>query len=92
MNTNRLEMLLGMYDEANHDSFILFAIAKEYEYLGNIGLAIAQFNKLKSLEPNYVGIYYHLANLYQTLEDFHMALSTYDEGINVAIFMPYRNS
>ncbi len=84
MNSNRLDMLLDMYDDSSHDSFILFAIAKEYEYLGNNVESISQFEKLRTLDPSYTGLYFHLANLYQTEENFDMALKIYDEGITIA--------
>lgn len=84
MNTNRLEILLDMYDENQHDSFILFAIAKEYEYQKNIDKAILTYEKLKEKDPSYVGLFYHLAALYQEREDYATALVTYEKGIEVA--------
>jgi tetratricopeptide (TPR) repeat protein len=84
MNNNRLEMLLGMYDEAQHDSFILFAIAKEYEYQKNIDKAIQTYEQLRARDPQYVGLFYHLAALYQEREDYTTAMVVYEDGIDIA--------
>ncbi len=84
MNSNRLETLLEMYDNSNHDSFVLFAIAKEYYYQKNNDLAIETFEKLKTIDPKYVGLYYHLAKLYEETFENEKALACYNEGIEQA--------
>ncbi len=84
MDSNRLNTLLEMYDEANHDSFVLFAIAKEYYYQKNILKAIETFEKLKTLDEKYVGLYYQLAKLYEEEGIYPKALSTYEGGIQQA--------
>jgi tetratricopeptide (TPR) repeat protein len=84
MNSNRLATLLEMYDEKNHDSFILFAIAKEYYYQNDIDKAIALFEKLRILDERYVGLYYQLAKLYEENGDSNKALDIYEEGIQQA--------
>jgi tetratricopeptide (TPR) repeat protein len=84
MTTNRLETLLSMYDDKNHDSFILFAIAKEYEYLEELEKAKESYLSLKERDPNYVGLYYHLAKVYEILENNEEALMIYEQGISIA--------
>lgn len=84
MNNNRLELLKQMYDENNHDSFILFAIAKELEYQNKNEEAISTFEKLKSKDNQYVGLYYHLAHLYQKVNEYDKAILIFDEGITIA--------
>jgi tetratricopeptide (TPR) repeat protein len=84
MNINRLNQLLEMYDEQNHDSFILFAIAKEYEYGKEEQKAIDTFNALIQKDPQYVGTYYHLAQLYQVGGNIEDAMKIYEDGISVA--------
>ncbi|MBK9737794.1 MAG: tetratricopeptide repeat protein [Saprospiraceae bacterium] len=78
------EMVLGDPD----DSFISYALAKEYENLGMFEDALGQFLKLKTKDPNYVGLYYHLAKLLEHLEENTKALIIYNEGIEVAKKIP----
>ncbi len=81
---SRLEQLKTMLDEDPKDSFLIFAIAKEYEKAGKETMAIEEYEKLKKNDPAYVGLYYHLAHLYATQEDITKAMEVYDEGINIA--------
>jgi tetratricopeptide (TPR) repeat protein len=84
MDNSRLEKLLAMYDDKNHDSFILFAIAKEYYYLGDVEKSLMTYIKLKSIDEKCVGLYYHLAKLYEEKLENENALITYNEGIQQA--------
>lgn len=84
MSNSRLESLLAMYDESNPDSFILFAIAKEYEYLENLPEAIKTYELLRENDSTYVGLYYHLAKAYEEIESPEKAIIIYEEGIQVA--------
>lgn len=81
---DRLTQLLTMLKEDPKSSFIIFAIAKEYEGQNEIEKAINEYNKLKSIDPNYVGLYFHLGNCYKELEEKDKAISTFDEGIKIA--------
>jgi tetratricopeptide (TPR) repeat protein len=84
MNSNRLATLLEMYDEENHDSFILFAIAKEYYYQNDINKSIETFERLRFLDEPYVGLYYQLAKLYEEVGEPQKALKVYEDGIQQA--------
>ena len=84
MINSRLEMLLGLWDEHMPDSFVLFAIAKEYEALGNAQAAISHYEKLRQIDPDYTGLYYHLAAIYAEEGKAEKALECYDEGIAIA--------
>ena len=84
MTSPRLQQLLNLLEESPEDSFLLFAIAKEYEKIDNLELALSYFQKLINLDPNYVGTYYHLGKLYEQLEKVSLALSIYEQGIVIA--------
>ena len=84
MKSNRIETLIGFLDEDPDDSFVRFALAKEYEKLGTLKKALDTYLELKTKDPNYVGLYYHLGGLYESLNEKSNALSTYEEGIKVA--------
>lgn len=84
MSTDRLKQLLDFYKNAPKDSFLIFALAKEYESLQNISEALAYYLKLEELDPNYIGLYYHLGKLYEVLEENIKAQKTYKTGIVIS--------
>jgi len=84
MKKNRLVLLEKMLEEDPNNSFLLFALAKEYEKLGHFPLSIDTFLLLKEKDENYVGLYYHLAKLYEQIEEEVKALSIYTEGMVIA--------
>ena len=81
---NRLQYLQNLHQEDPTDDFVLFAIAKEYENTQNFILALEYYLKLKSLNGNYLGLYYHLGKLYETLDKYDEALDTYSIGIELS--------
>jgi tetratricopeptide (TPR) repeat protein len=80
----RLEQLLDMHRQNPKDSFLLFALAKEYEKLGKEEDALEWYQKLQQLDPDYVGVYYHLGKLFEEKGETEKALNTYARGIEVA--------
>lgn len=81
---SRLDQLNEMLDEDPEDSFLLFALAMEYKNFDDLDKAIEIFRRLKSSDPEYVGLYYHLAKCYEELHKRDEALKTYHEGIEIA--------
>jgi tetratricopeptide (TPR) repeat protein len=81
---NRLELLQNMQKDSPDDSFLTFAIAKEYEKLGQLDEALQHFLQLVKNDPEYVGTYYHLGKLYEQKEAFAQAFATYKAGMKVA--------
>ncbi len=84
MNSQRLQQLLAFLAESPNESFILFALAKEYEGQGQIENAFKYYLQLQQTNPNYVGLYYHLGKLYEQTNQFDTAFETYEKGIVVA--------
>lgn len=84
MSTPRLQQLYKFLEESPNDSFILFAIAKEYEKIGDAEKTLAYYLKLKETDPNYVGTYYHLGKHYEEKQDFRTAFFTYKTGMEIA--------
>ncbi|NNE27302.1 MAG: tetratricopeptide repeat protein [Saprospiraceae bacterium] len=84
MSDTRLKTLLNYYEKDNQDAFIIFALAKEYEQLSQIDKAMYHYLELKTKHSDYIGLYYHLAKLYETRGENEMALQTYGEGIELA--------
>ena len=80
----RLERLLALHEEDNRDEFVLFALAQEYNQLELLAKSLRYYLHLREINPQYVGLYYHLAKLYEKMEHFDDALVVYDQGIKVA--------
>ena len=83
MSTKRLEQLKGLLEESPHDSFLIFALAKEYEKLEELETALRHYLHLEEHDPDYVGTYYHLGKLYERMEETGLAFQTYEKGIEV---------
>lgn len=84
MSSNRLEQLFQFLAERPDDEFILFAIAKEYEKLGNEEKAEEYYQKLYDHHPNYVGTYYHLGKLHERADHIEKAIEVYEKGMEIA--------
>ena len=82
--TERLEQLVKILEDDSHNSFVIYAIAKEYEKAGHPLVAETYYRKLKELDPSYIGLYYHLGKLYEALGRIELALETYEDGIFMA--------
>ncbi len=84
MDSSRLDKLKNFLESSPNDSFLLFAVAKEYETLGQLDQALKFYRDLKEKDPEYIGLYYHLAMLYEKIQEDMLALDTYKEGIALA--------
>lgn len=81
---DRLQQLLAFLEKSPGDSFITFALAKEYEKLNNPDSALTCYLNIENQDPDYVGLYYHLGKLYETKGEPEKALLTYNKGMVVA--------
>lgn len=84
MSINRIEFLLSCLEKDGEDSFVRYALAKEYENSGDLEEAVKQYQILEQNDSEYVGLYYHLGHVYVELERVEEALSAFDRGIAVA--------
>lgn len=82
--SQRLDLLLGILNETPTDSFVIFAIAKEYDNIGNQNEAIQYYEKLYQLDPNYVGLYFHWGKIHEEINNSDKAIEIYSMGIEVA--------
>jgi predicted Zn-dependent protease len=84
MSTTRLEHLMQFLEQTPKDSFLMFALAKEYEKLGRTADALAAYEQLRSNDAAYIGLYYHLGKLYEHTNNREAAYRAYKEGIKQA--------
>ncbi|MEM0992229.1 MAG: tetratricopeptide repeat protein [Bacteroidota bacterium] len=84
MATNRLAQIAAFLEESPNDPFLIFALAKEHEKLGDEEKALHYYTVLVEKHTDYVGTYYHLGKLHERSENFEAALAVYQKGVNVA--------
>ncbi len=78
---NRIDKLIQMLAENPDDSFLQHALALEYIKLGNDEEARRLFENVLSRDANYVGSYYHLADLLVRVNEKELAKSWYEKGM-----------
>ena len=88
MKINRLETLKTLLEKDPADSFVRYAMGKEYESMSDHENALWHFNYIRENDHQYVGMYYHLGKLYEKMDESEMALQAYKEGIDVAKKIP----
>lgn len=81
---SRIATLAKAVKEHPDDSFYKFTLALEMLKINELGKACILFETIQEQDPVYVGVYYHLAKLYEKLGENKKALSTYKKGIKVA--------
>ena len=84
MNLSRLDQLLNLLQDSPEDEFLLYAVAKEYEGLGQSPEALGRYRDLQEKYPKYVATYYHYAKLLEKEERYQKALQIYEQGMAVA--------
>lgn len=82
--SKRLPLLQQLLESNPNDSFALFAIAKEYEGMGELAQALEFYQRLQTTNPAYVGLYYHLGKLLEKTGRPAAALEAYRRGMEVA--------
>lgn len=84
--SDRLEQLHGFLKESPKDAFLHYAIATELLQLGRVEEAREGFEAVVRDFPDYVGTYYHLGKLYESLGLTEDAIQTFEKGIAAATF------
>lgn len=84
MEKKRVDHLLDMLSEDPKDSFLLYALALEYEKAGETQKAIAQLLTLTKEQPDYLATYYQLGQLLQLNNEFNKAKNYFEAGILLA--------
>lgn len=81
---NRLEQLTAFLTESPNDPFLHYAIAKEYEKLGSLDIALEKYLWLTENHPGYVATYFHLGKLLIAQGQKEAALAWFNQGIEQA--------
>ncbi len=84
MQNTRLAKLLDFLSKDPQDSFILYALATEYNAIGDLDNAFLYYQKLVTQHPDYVGTYYHFGKLLEKMDKKELAFEIYQKGIATA--------
>lgn len=66
------------------DCFLRHALALEFIKINELSKAENLFVELLNDNPNYVGSYYHIAKLYEQLNNQEKAIEYYTKGMEIA--------
>lgn len=81
---DKIEKLKAFLTEQPNDSFLQHALALEYIKLGDDISARPLFENILTIEPNYVGSYYHLGKLLERQGLAGEAIKWYEKGMAVS--------
>jgi Tfp pilus assembly protein PilF len=84
MTNPRIHQLKLFLQEDPEDEFTRFAMALEYLKTGDHNTAEKLFTGILSSNPGYVGVYYHLGKLYESLDETGKAKTVYQKGIEIS--------
>ncbi|MFN0256399.1 tetratricopeptide repeat protein [Pedobacter ureilyticus] len=84
MQNQRLAKLFEFLESDPNDSFILYAIATEYNVQNDVENALKYYLQLTEKHPDYVGTYYHLGKLYEKLGQKEEGIKIYQTGMQAA--------
>lgn len=82
-NNSRIEQIKTFLNQSPKDAFLLYALATEYIALGKDTEAQEIFEDLINNQGDYFATYYHLAKLYERQGREDLAISTYENGMDV---------
>ena len=66
------------------DSFLKHALALEFLKLGENGRSRLLFEEILAADPGYIGSYYHLAKLLESMGETALAINWYEKGMEAA--------
>lgn len=81
---DRIQTLQSLLVKEPNDSFLLHCLALEYVKIQQDDKAQPLFEKILTTNPDYVGSYYHLAQLYERIQDIDKAKICYEQGMQIA--------
>jgi tetratricopeptide (TPR) repeat protein len=84
MENDRIQRLQKMLEDDPKDIFILYALGMELKNGNNVISAIEYLELVYQLDPTYLGVYYQLGKLYESLDQPENALAIFKEGIQRA--------
>ncbi|HEX3024047.1 MAG TPA: hypothetical protein VHP12_02455 [Chitinophagaceae bacterium] len=81
---NRIERILEFLKATPKDNFLRHALALEYLKINEDKKAKELFLEILNESPDYIGSYYHLAKLFEKMNDKESAIYWYEKGMAAA--------
>lgn len=81
---DRVAQIKQLLVSSPHDIFLNYALAMEYMSVDDFPQAIQQLELVKSIEFDYLPLFYQLAKCYEAINNSSMAIQTYEQGMSVA--------
>ncbi len=81
---DRIEALKQFLEAAPQDCFVRYGLAQEYVKLGRLDEAIAAFDEILGLNPDYQAAYYHLGKAYESAGRSDEAREAYRKGVEAS--------
>lgn len=78
---SRIEKLQAMLDREPNDAFLNFGLAMEYAKSGQTDAALAAFERVLEVDPNYSAAHFHRGNTLIAMGRMDEARKTLEEGI-----------
>jgi tetratricopeptide (TPR) repeat protein len=82
---NRIELLIDLMQKHPKDVFLHYAMAMEYMSSADFQLAISKLLDVKTLENEYLPLYYQLGKCFEHTNQNQLAQTIYEEGIEIAL-------
>lgn len=82
--TNRINQLLSFLELDPNDAFTLYSLAHEYKQIAEIEKAISYFEELRTKQPTYTGLYYHLGKCYEDIAQADKGMEIFLLGVQIA--------
>lgn len=80
----RIQKILEYLKMSPDDSFLQHALALEYIKIGDDRIARTLFERILTMDPSYIGSYYHLAKLLEKIGETELAITWYEKGMAAA--------
>jgi len=81
---DRIEKLKEFLQANPKDNFLRHALALEFIKAGQDAEARTLFETILTESPDYIGSYYHLAKLLETMQETNLAIEWYEKGMAAA--------
>jgi tetratricopeptide (TPR) repeat protein len=78
---SKIPELESLLEERPDDPFVIYALAREYDKLGNPLQAVLMYEHLVNDHADYIGTYYHYASLLYSRGNRNEAIKLVDIGI-----------
>ena len=83
-NDKNIKRLAANIQKNSEDLFSKFALALELLKRNQVNRAKLLFESVYKQDPEYLGVYYHLGKLYQSIDLLDDALFMFKKGVDVA--------